>query len=161
MKKAKLLQAMQSTRQELQALIADLTPEQMQTPDVHGGWSVKDILIHLTLWEAELIKLLFQAEQGRQPASMHFSTQSEDQINAAWQQAHRERDLEQVLQDFNSIRPQTIRRVERLEPQVIEQTGYYPWLKDANLAARIAADTCEHDEEHAATIRAWRQQKGI
>lgn len=161
MKKSELLQAMQTSRQELLALINDLTPEQIQTAGVEGQWSIKDILIHLTLWEAELIKMLYQAEQGLKPTSMHFSSQPVDQINAAWQQAHQERDIEQVLEDFTSIRSQTIRRVEKLDAHALEQPGYYRWLTDQNMAARIASDTYEHDTEHAAAIRRWREEQGI
>ena len=40
----------------------------MIQPGVVGQWSLKDILVHLTLWEAELVTLLFQARQGQKPS---------------------------------------------------------------------------------------------
>ncbi len=54
--KPALLAAIQAERTLLENLLATLTPAQWVQSGVVGQWSVKDVLVHLTLWERRLIQ---------------------------------------------------------------------------------------------------------
>jgi len=49
--KAALLANIQAGYDQLEALLASLSEEQMTNPGVNGSWSVKDNLAHLTAWQ--------------------------------------------------------------------------------------------------------------
>ncbi|MEP7292650.1 MAG: maleylpyruvate isomerase N-terminal domain-containing protein, partial [Chloroflexota bacterium] len=48
---AELLEKIQAGWDALQACIATLTPEQITIPTDAAGWTVKDHLMHLTVWQ--------------------------------------------------------------------------------------------------------------
>jgi uncharacterized damage-inducible protein DinB len=160
MNKDEILKALQDERRELLQTIAELTAEEMHSPGVAGEWSVKDILFHISTWEAELVKLLFQAEQGQTPISYLAKASDIDGVNAAWYIQGKERPLEQVLDDFESVRRQTIRRVQSFTDEDLNSTQRFPWLKNRLLGRLIAEVSFEHDAEHTDQIRRWRASTG-
>jgi len=159
MSKEDILKALEVSREDFLDAIDGLTEETLQQPGVMGEWSIKDILIHLTRWEAELVKLLWQAKQGKMPSSVHFSNIEVDEINEHWYQDSRSRTLEIALADFHGVRNQTIRRVEDFNDKDLTDPKAYPWLKDIPLWQWIAGDSFEHEAEHAVQIRDWRTRE--
>ena len=156
MRKDELLAAMQASRAELQAALAGLTEEQMQDPGVMGDWTVKDLLSHLTAWEAEAVTLLAKARTGKQhPASRR---QKEiDELNARWYKENKSRPLERVLADHAGVRKQMLRQLEGLSDAELNQPR--PWLKNQALLEWVKGDTFEHEAEHLPFLRAWRKNK--
>lgn len=161
MNKAEIMAALEESRENFLDAIDGLSDEELQHPGVIDGWSVKDILVHLTRWEAELVKLLWQAHQGKSPSTVHFSRVVVDEMNDRWYQESRTRSLEVALEDFHGVRNQTVRRVEEFNDNDLIEPERYPWLKDTPLWEWIAGDSFEHETEHAAQIRAWRQREQI
>ena len=52
LRKQNLLDAIQFERAKLDDLLAQLAPSQMTRPGVtKGGWSVRDVLVHLLEWQ--------------------------------------------------------------------------------------------------------------
>jgi hypothetical protein len=161
MKKNEILTALDGSREALLDALEGLSEEDMLQPGVVGEWSVKDILAHLTRWEAELVKLLWQAASGQKPTSIHFSKQIVDETNARWYKESKPRDLERVLEDFHSVRNQTVRRVEDLPARAFEDPEHYPWLEGEALWKWIANDSFDHEAEHTAQILAWRESLNL
>ena len=157
MHKEEIIRALQEGREELLDSIDGLSDEAMVGESVFDDWTVKDILAHLTMWEAELVKLLWQARQGQKPTSVHFSNVSMDEQNAKWHRQNKDRPLERILDDFHGVRLQTIRRVEALSDADMTDPNRYPWLEGTPLWKWIASDSFEHEAEHLAQIREWRQ----
>jgi hypothetical protein len=155
MNKAEILAALEESREYFLDAIDGLSDEELQQPGVIDRWSVKDILVHLTHWEAELVKLLWQTRQGKPPSTVHFSKVEVDEMNARWFQESRARSLETALEDFHGVRNQTVRRVEEFSEKDLTDPKRYPWLKGTPLWEWIAGDSFEHEAEHAAQIRAW------
>src|SRR4030067_895632 len=115
MNKQQLLAEMESARAEIMEAIAGLSDEEMLKPDVVGTWSVRDVLQHISLWEAELVKLLVHAQQRRRPAGDRWSGKLDiDALNARWHAETRDRPRDRVRADFAGVRPQTQRRLNEL-----------------------------------------------
>ena len=160
MDKSEILKALEEGREKFLDAIEGLDEESLGQAGVVGEWSIKDILVHLSRWEAELVKLLWQAKQGSKPTSAHFSKLSVDELNDRWYQESRTRALKLVLDDFHGVRNQTIRRIEDLTERALTDLSYYPWLGGQPLTDWIAGDSFEHEAEHEAQIRDWRTEKG-
>lgn len=161
MKKDDLLNAMDEEREHFLDIIEGLDEDDFLQPGVVGEWSVKDILVHLTRWEAELVKLLWEVKQSQKITSAFLSTVPEDEINDAWYQASRDRLLQPVLDDFLGIRNQTIRRVEDFSEIDLTDRSRYSWMKDHALWEWIAGTCIDHEAEHGEQIQIWRQEKGV
>ena len=156
-----ILDALEDERENFLEAIDGLSDEQLQEPGVVGDWSVKDIMFHLTMWEAELVKLLWQAAQGIKPTTAHFSKTPVDELNAAWSVQSPGRTLEQVIDDFAGVRKQTSRRVSAFKDKDLTDPQRFSWLKDHPLWVWIAEDSFKHEAEHTAQIHAWREVRGI
>ena len=160
MNKAKIITALREGRGNFLDAIKDISEQEMENQIIFDAWSLKDIMAHLTRWEAELVKLLWQVKQGITPTTVHFSEESVDDINARWYKESRSRSLEIVLHDFHGVRSQTIRRVEALTEAALTDPSTFPWLKGEPLWMWIAGDSFEHEAEHLVQIRAWKTNKG-
>ncbi len=155
MTKEELLDILDKSREEFMDSIDELSDETLEQPGVVGEWSIKDLMVHLSLWEAELIKLLWQARQGQKPTTIHFMPATDDEINARWYEETRERPLDRVLDDFEAVRRQTIRRVGSFSEKDLNDTQRYPWQKGVPLWKWIANDSFEHEKEHLEQIKTW------
>lgn len=155
MNKAALIEALEAERQRCEELLEELSDDTLVQPGVIDDWSIKDLLAHITMWEAELVKLLWQAKQDRRPTTVHFQSSSVDERNAKWHQQNKERPLEAVLNDYEGVRRQTIRRVKDLSEIDLTDPKRFPWLDDQPLWRWIAVDSYEHEAEHREQIQTW------
>jgi len=160
MEEEKFLSALTTGRADFLQVIQSLSEQEMQIPGVVEQWSVKDILVHLTRWEAEIIKLLWQAKQGITPTTVHFSQTSVDDLNDRWYKESQSRSLKIVVDDFLGVRKQTVRRVEEISNSILINSQQYVWLNDKPLWEWIAVDSFEHEVEHGEQIRAWQNKQG-
>lgn len=153
-----LLKALAASRAELDAALAGLTDEQMTEPGVLNDWTVKDILAHLTAWEVELVTVLGKLARGQTPKPVGETDAETNALNAKWHKDYQSRPLDRVLEDYQAVRPQSIRQVERLTEA--DLTTPRKWLKGRPLLELILAETIEHDAEHLPHLREWRKAKG-
>lgn len=160
MSKADILVSLKSNREAMLKSLDGLSEAQMQEPGVSGDWSIKDILVHLSLWEAELVTLLWQARQGRKPTSAQLGKEAVDDLNARWHAMYKDRDLERVLDDFHAVRQQTARRVDGFTDNELADPNLFSWLDGQPLERWIAEDSYGHEAEHMDQILAWRKLRG-
>jgi uncharacterized protein (TIGR03083 family) len=161
MNKEELLDVLEEGREEFLETIAGLTDEDLERPGCVGEWSVKDVLIHISRWEAELVKMLWQIKQGQRPTSQQFIKTPVDEINRLWAAEYHQRPLELALDDFESVRRQTVRRIEAFSNDELTDPRRYPWQQGRPLFDWIAEDSFRHEGEHAVQIRAWRLAQGL
>ncbi len=161
MEKEDIISALVDGRADFLDRIQGLSDQELEIPGVIDSWSVKDILVHLTRWEAEMIKLVWQAGKGIKPTTAHFEQTSVDDINKHWYKESRTRLLERVMDDFIGVRNQTVRRVTELSQIELTDPRHYAWLNGKPLWEWIAGDSFEHEAEHAEQINAWQTRKGL
>lgn len=160
MTKEELLEALEGNRQELEELLETLPDETMLEPGVVGTWSIKDILAHLSAWEAQIVTMLFQISQGiDRPTTAHFRKETVDVLNQRWHESSKDRPLDMVWQDWLGVRKQTIRRVSEMSERDLTDPRRYGWLREKALWEWIAGDSIDHEDEHADAIREWLDQR--
>lgn len=159
MDRDEILNALEDEREKFLEAIEGLPEEAMLEPGVVGEWSIKDIMAHISMWEAWLIRLLWQVAQGQEPTKLIPADQV-DQVNATWHAQAKDRSLEQVMEDFRQTRKQTARRVLSFSERDLTDPQRYPWAQGKALAEIIAMNTWAHEAEHTAQILAWRQKSG-
>ena len=83
MNKQTLLGNMQAGRETQEQLLTTLPEPYMKQPNVVGGWSIKDVIAHITVWEAWASNLVNAAIQGRQTTSSGvFATPIPPEVDA-------------------------------------------------------------------------------
>ena len=159
MNKQEIVKALEDSREPIMRIIDELSDEQMLEPGVVGEWTLKDLIAHLTRWEAELIKLLWQIRQGGTPSSMLVEEMDFDAINARWNQEDQSRSLGRILEDFYAVREQTLRRLEYFNDKDLDDPKRFPFLKGKPLWIKIAGNSFAHDQEHLEQIQRWLENK--
>ncbi|MBL8147144.1 MAG: maleylpyruvate isomerase N-terminal domain-containing protein [Anaerolineae bacterium] len=96
---SEFLQRLDAAWASLQSFLSSLTPGQLSGPTDTAGWTVKDHLVHIIVWEDGINSLL---EGGDRRARMGvdeatWAGRDSDAINAAIQQRNRERTPDDVL----------------------------------------------------------------
>jgi len=159
MNKKEIMQALEESHEPILEVLDRLSDEEMLEPGVVGDWTLKDLIAHLTRWEAELVKLLWQVRQGILPTSILAGDMDYDAINARWRQEDEARPLERILEDFYSVRGQTLRRLEYFNERDLVDPERYPWLNGKPLWQKIAGNSFAHDQEHLEQINHWLKSK--
>jgi uncharacterized protein (TIGR03083 family) len=160
MTRQEILDELAATRARLLDAIDGLEPEQLLAPATLGQWSIRDVLQHLTLWEAELVRLFAHLDRGNRPTGGSFVPNPDfDTLNARWHAETKDRPLDRVLDDLHGVRRQTVRWISEMNDDDLNRKRGEVWLRGEPLATWIADYSFEHEKEHTAQI--WEYRKGI
>ncbi len=150
-----LTSVLKDTREQYEALLKGLSPDELEKPGASGeAWSVKDVLSHLTACEAEVVTQLAKARSGKPPAKVDLTDAEIEAQNQRWYEANKERPIDRVLADFQGVRRQLLRQIDGYGDAGLKSRP--AWLKGKTVAERIVAEVVEHDREHLAGLQAWR-----
>lgn len=155
MSKAQLLNDLKEEYARWEALLNDIGEVHMTQPDVAGGWSIKDIVAHLTGWRRRSVAR-FQAVLHHEPS---FSTpwpshlQTDDEINAWIYAANRDRPLADVLQESRAVFQQFVDTLSAFPEAELLNPKRFGWMESE--APTGAAFFVHFHEEHEPDMRAW------
>ena len=129
--------------QQLEALLAPLSEEQLTRPGVTGDWSAKDHLVHLPWWGRRVI---MSAEGEDDPIdAMPISVRTEDEVNATVYAANRDRPFADVWEDFEATHRDMQQLIERFVPDAL-LVAVESW---------ISGNSDYHYHKHIAMLQAW------
>lgn len=154
--KEALLDLLEEERATTLELLAELDDDVLSTAEIRAGWTAKDLLAHLTVWEAELVTGLFRLDARRPPRYYTLTDTEGDVLTRQFWQENRERPLERILEDFVGVRTQLLVQVERLNEKDLFSPTRYNWLrKSETLVDYILAESVVHEVDHRKEIEAW------
>jgi hypothetical protein len=156
--KAQVLGRIWADHALLEAMIAPLSAVQMTQPPA-DGWSVKDVLAHITVWEGLLVEWLTAWAANTFPATAVPPTrEAVDRLNATAYAAAQARPLPTVLTAFHRSFGRVLQAVDALPATVdLETPLAEAWAAGEPLGQLIAENTYEHYHEHMAAIGRWRE----
>jgi hypothetical protein len=156
--KKQLLAEMQSEQAAWLALLDEIGEENMTQPEVAGGWSIKDIVAHITGWRRRTV-LRFRAALDPTvdmtpywPAELDEDDEV-DEINAWIYKANRDRPLADVLNDSREVFQQLVAEVSALSDEQLNDPQRFPWLEGERLTGAFIFG--HFHEEHEPDMRAW------
>lgn len=159
MTKSDLRKWLQKEYEDWQALLDEIDPARMETPGVNGGWSMKDMVTHLTGWNRSLVDRLQAALRGEpeppQPWPAHL--ESEDEINAWIYESNHGRSARDVLDESRQNLHELLTAMEELPDTVriehIEPNFYLVWVDNERF---VASEFFNHfHDDHEPDVRAW------
>ena len=159
--KKQLLAEMQSEQAAWLALLDEIGEENMTQPEVAGGWSIKDIVAHLTGWRRRTV-LRFRGALDptldiTPPWSAALGELDEDddvdKINAWIYQTNRDRPLADVLNAEREVFQKLVAAVNALSDEQLNDPQRFSWLGGERLTGALIFD--HFHEEHEPDMRAW------
>ncbi len=135
---------------EVQRAIAGLSEGEMSAPAI-DGWSVKDHLIHMTVWHEMRFHEISRIARGGRAAFPALTDEQVESLNQLTVSLRRALALSQVLDDLEFARSLVIEAI-TASPEAA--------LREGNFGEVGLRGGIQHDLEHARTIREWRQREG-
>ena len=111
-----LLRNLETQWNELQGFLASLTEDQLTRPADAAGWTVKDHVIHIAMWEKAALALLNgqpRREATGVPAEI-WDIGEDDPNNAFMQERDRDMPLDEVMQTLRDVHAQVVRKLESM-----------------------------------------------
>ena len=146
--KETLLEYYRRSRDELLAVIDGISDELMVERSL-DGWSVKDHLAHLALWDDVRASEVIRISAGFESA-WKMSDEQDVAYNTMGHELRRDLSLEQVLWEFASSRQRMLDAIADASPRALDPSLY----GESNLVSA-------HEDEHTGWIKRWRSEKGI
>lgn len=158
MTKAELARLVEEGRQALDTLIQPHLSGGMHEPVMANGWTLKDIIAHITFWEQRLLHWLLDVQQGVTPErpAPGYTRDTMGQLNEDVHREQRKRPLENQLREYRASGHAVLSALQSLSEEDLNR----PYFEDTGviLWRAFAANTYEHYEEHAEHIREWQQR---
>jgi hypothetical protein len=150
-----LLAELHAENQQWEELLGQISIAHMAEPTVAAGWSIKDIVAHLTGWRQRTVNRLQAAANGvPEPAPpWPHHLRSDEEINAWIYEQNHACSVEAVLAASRRTYAQLVAAIEALPAAAFIDPHYFPWLEGEPL--RAAAFFAHFHEEHEPDIRAW------
>lgn len=161
MRKAELLQAMQTARADWETVLAEVGEARTTLTALHGGWSVKDTIGHVAYYERWLQGWLEAAVRGQLVVASHRDLLDVDARNALIQQENKDRSLDEILRESQIVFERLFQLVKLLPeldlmaPNAYDRSVVPFWGKSLALWECIANNSYDHYREHTANIRRW------
>jgi len=156
--KSDLLTRIDKAWSALDALLAALTETQMTSLQDQNGWSVKDHLTHVAVWE-DSVSALFEGKPRHQGLGIDesaYSTASIDEMNALIRERQGDKPLSSAMEHLRSSHRTLMSSVRGLSDADLKRQAreLFPTVPQSDrkrLIDIIYENTAEHFDEH----RGW------
>jgi hypothetical protein len=160
MTKSKLYKAIYAEREALETTLARLGVDEMIKPALESGWSVKDVLAHIVDWEQRMIEWINESLDGDGPdLSSDWSDEVLNKLNQEIYEANKDRDLQDVLDEFTLSYQQSWTAVKRLNDEDLFEPNRFAWREGRPMWYIVDANMSAHYKEHNEAIKKWLEEK--
>jgi len=148
MQRAFLIQRLKEKRVVVEALVARAAPDK----EIYAGWTIKELLAHLSGWDDAIIEAL-QAHGRGEPVGTTVSS-GIDVYNAKTVHTREALSLEQVTKEWKATHELLFQALRELPDEKFNQQLVFPWGEPGTEAYLIEIFV-EHDEKHASHLEKW------
>lgn len=157
--KEQLISALRQSHDSSEHLLQRLGEDEIARPQFDGGWSIKDVVVHLWAWQqisvARFEAALLEEEptypdwlQGTDP---FIAEENTGEFNSRVREEYLVDSWDDVHKSWESGFLRLIHLAQRTPEESLFATGQYAWLKGFPLSG-VLTGTLEHHQEHLEAI---------
>jgi len=143
-----LLHHLDATRQSIEELLLKIDP----VKPIYPGWTIKELLAHLTGWDDVTIDSLRAHVGGRPPSQEAISNL--DEYNARTVASREDLDYDLVRKEWRLTRLVLRTIIEQMPDEKFIEPLLVPWGEKTTVASLVDMFR-GHEQEHAHDIRKW------
>ena len=154
MDKLRFMNKVKQAHEEWRNLQAEVDKPRMIEPGLPGGWSVKDVIAHITWYEREMIGMLkAMALEGSDLWQL-----PQDERNIPIYEQNKDRPLEEVLSEAEQVYDQLFEAIASLSEDELSDPSHFRGMPSEWIPWDvIAGNTYDHYYQHIPDILAWLQ----
>jgi len=147
MNQAELLAHVRSGRAQFESALAQFSADQWLAPDLHGGWSIKDLIAHIGFWEQHTAQEFSALLRGVKPPDDSLTL---DELNAQVYVQNQHQPLAEVRLAEQVAYEQLLLLVENALEEDLFNPQRFAWTEGKPFAEWIENNTYGHYAEHRA-----------
>ena len=147
---ATMIDKVEAAWADFHAAYAGLPDVDLLASGVTGEWSIRDLIAHVTWWDAEAIAHLPTVLEGGTPPRYSVTYGGIDAFNALKTEEKRALTLDEVRAEAEATHRRLIEYLRSIPPEHLRG--------NAKVTHRLRLDTYGHYPIHAADIRRWRDR---
>lgn len=158
--KAELLAAIRDEHARLVDRIDEVPAELREEPGVWGdGWTVADLLAHLSEWHRMFLGWYRDGAGGREPTmpAPGYQWNETPRLNRAIQAKHEGRPWEDVRAEFEGSHAEIVELVEHLSEEQLLDAGHFSWTGRYPLTTYLGPNTASHYRFAIKVLKRWRR----
>jgi hypothetical protein len=140
---------------ETRATIENLLPTLDRTQEIYPGWTIKEMLAHMTGWDDATIDSLRAHVVDRIPGVP--AIRSLDEYNAGTVLSREDLNYEQVLKEWRLTRQVLRTLIEQMPADKFLEPVIVPWGSKSSVTSLVEMFR-DHEEEHIRDILTWARQ---
>lgn len=143
-----LLHRLDETRQGIEDILPEIDPAR----EIYPGWTIKEMLAHMTGWDDATIDSLRAHVVGRPPALE--AIRSLDEYNSQTVSSRKDLDYDHILKEWRLTRQVLRTIIEQLPDEKFFEPLIVPW-GDKTTVTYLVDMFRDHEQDHARDLRAW------
>ncbi len=147
MNHAELLSSIRAGRAQFESTLASFGDGQLLAPNLHGGWSIKDLIAHIGFWEQLTARRFGALLRGVNPPDDALTL---DELNAQVYAQNQHKPLAEVRLEEQAAYDQLLLLVENSTDDDLFNPQRFAWTEGKPFAEEIENNTYGHYAEHQA-----------
>ena len=153
-----LIDKLDSTREDLLVALSDLSDDALMQSHAIGKFSIADVLVNITTWEAELVTGLMRIDQGKKPTALLAAIGNRKAYNQKRFEENKGRNLDLVFDDLQQVRVQLESWLEMFSEKMLMDKKRYKWFNGRSLSQIIEEVTFANEARYMPLISSYAGQ---
>jgi hypothetical protein len=149
MNRDELLDNIRSGRARFEAVLAPFSDDQLLAPNLHGGWSIKDLIAHIGFWEQHTAARFNALLRGVEPPDDALTL---DELNARVYTQNQHKPLMEVRLEEQAAYERLLVLVDNALDDDLFNPQRFAWTEGKRFAEWIENNTYGHYAEHQADL---------
>ena len=161
--KRELIDDISSEHGSLVTMLEEVPEALWNEPGVWGdGWTVADLVAHLTEWHRLFLGWFDEGRNGGTPAmpAPGFKWNETPRLNRAIQAKHRDRPLPEIRREFEGTHREVLDLARHVPEADLLESGRFPWTGKNALVTYLGANTASHYRFAQKVLKRWSRSRG-
>ena len=161
--KAQLIETIEREHAALCALIESVPPKLRSAPDAWGdGWSVKDLVVHVTAWEQFFFSWYGGGKRGElvETPAPGYTWKETPRLNRDLQRKLARKSWKKALEEFDASYTKILRLAKRIDETELLEKGRYDWTGSSTVGNYLGTNTASHYRTAAKILKRWHRARG-